>query len=255
MNVRVTVRGDVAQTDQTSVRAKVEALDRIVRGDAILDAHVVLTQERNPRLPLPARAEGEVFFKGHAVRVHVAAPVMSVAVDDLAERLHVQLRRHVEKLVTRHRVPADGAAEWRHGAWSPPRPPVFPRPPAEREVVRRHSFVAGPITLAEAALDLDALQDEFLLFTDADTGAEAVLHRGEDGLCVIDPQGVERVRGDEHEPRPQPSRFSGPITVDQARAEMDAVEHRFVFFVDAATERGCVLYRRRDGHYGLVEAT
>ncbi|MGZ4255177.1 MAG: sigma 54 modulation/S30EA ribosomal C-terminal domain-containing protein [Solirubrobacteraceae bacterium] len=49
------------------------------------------------------------------------------------------------------------------------------------------------------------------------------------------------------------SRFSSPIDLRTAVAEMDALDHRFVFFEDATTERGNVIYRRYDGHYGLIE--
>ena len=34
---------------------------------------------------------------------------------------------------------------------------------------------------------------------------------------------------------------------------MNAVGHRFVFFGNAASGRGNVIYRRYDGHYGLIE--
>ena len=34
---------------------------------------------------------------------------------------------------------------------------------------------------------------------------------------------------------------------------MNAVEHRFVLFENAATGRGSVIYRRYDGHYGLID--
>jgi hypothetical protein len=34
---------------------------------------------------------------------------------------------------------------------------------------------------------------------------------------------------------------------------MDALDHRFLYFTDAETGRGCVLYLRYDGHYGLIE--
>ena len=45
------------------------------------------------------------------------------------------------------------------------------------------------------------------------------------------------------------------ISVDGAREWLDAVGDELVFFVDEATGRGAVLYRRYDGHYGLVTAT
>lgn len=51
------------------------------------------------------------------------------------------------------------------------------------------------------------------------------------------------------------SRFSSPIDLEAAVAEMNMVGHRFLFFQNAATGRGNVMYRRYDGHYGLIEPT
>jgi hypothetical protein len=41
--------------------------------------------------------------------------------------------------------------------------------------------------------------------------------------------------------------------VDAARAVLDLSDAPFVFYVDPSDDRGRVLYRRYDGHYGLVE--
>lgn len=49
------------------------------------------------------------------------------------------------------------------------------------------------------------------------------------------------------------SRYSEPVALDDAISEMDALNHRFLFFTDRATRRGAVLYLRYDGHYGLIE--
>jgi len=42
------------------------------------------------------------------------------------------------------------------------------------------------------------------------------------------------------------------LNVDEAIERLDAAKEPFVFFADPATGRGNVLYRRYDGHYGLV---
>jgi hypothetical protein len=47
--------------------------------------------------------------------------------------------------------------------------------------------------------------------------------------------------------------FSSAIDLQTAVSEMNAVGHRFLFFEDAETGRGSVVYRRYDGHYGLIE--
>jgi putative sigma-54 modulation protein len=44
-----------------------------------------------------------------------------------------------------------------------------------------------------------------------------------------------------------------PMTADEAALQMDLVGHSFFVFRDADTERIHVLYRRRDGDFGLIE--
>jgi len=44
-----------------------------------------------------------------------------------------------------------------------------------------------------------------------------------------------------------------PLSVDEAVLQMDRSRDEFFVFRDAATESLCVLYRRRDGNYGLIE--
>jgi hypothetical protein len=50
-----------------------------------------------------------------------------------------------------------------------------------------------------------------------------------------------------------PSRYAGRLTLAAARAEMDLLEHRFLYFLDAGDGRGRVVYLRTDGDYGVVE--
>lgn len=45
-----------------------------------------------------------------------------------------------------------------------------------------------------------------------------------------------------------------PMTVEEASLQMDLLGHDFYLFKDAQTGHASVLYRRRDGHLGLIEA-
>jgi ribosomal subunit interface protein len=115
MNVEITARGVIPEQVKQTAQAKIERLDRLVKGP-VLGARVVLGQERNPRIERPARAEGEVNLAGRPVRARVSAPTMEAAIDELAERLHRQLRHTVERMITRQRVPPTSPpGEWRHG--------------------------------------------------------------------------------------------------------------------------------------------
>jgi len=44
-----------------------------------------------------------------------------------------------------------------------------------------------------------------------------------------------------------------PMTVDEAIMEMDLIGHDFFVFVSSETEDINVVYRRKDGNYGLIE--
>ncbi len=47
---------------------------------------------------------------------------------------------------------------------------------------------------------------------------------------------------------------SKPMALDEAALQMDLLGHDFYLFTNAESGRAAVLYRRRDGHLGLIEA-
>ena len=109
-----------------------------------------------------------------------------------------------------------------------------------------------PYAIGTMHADLIDLDLEFLLFVHERTGEDVVVHRRDDGrIGLLYPPGSPLA--DEDEPVvPEPSRYPEPIPLDQARDEMDVLEHRFLYFVDRADKRGKVLYLRHQGDYGLV---
>ncbi|HYB26437.1 MAG TPA: sigma 54 modulation/S30EA ribosomal C-terminal domain-containing protein [Solirubrobacteraceae bacterium] len=250
--IAVTTRGAVNHRAREQAEEKLRDIGSVVKGP-ILGARMVLIQEANPRIPMPARAEAEVDLQGRLVRARAAAPAMDAAIDDVTDRLQRHLRRYVDRLISREREPAQPAnGEWAHRSWSPPPSETFVRPAEEREIIRRKSFAFGPMSVDEAADTLEDLDHEFFLFHDANMGADEVLYWRDDGLlALIAPRAVRLPAGTG--PFIEPNWFSGPIEPAVAVAEMNAVAHRFLFFENAATGRGNVIYRRYDGHYGLIE--
>jgi ribosome-associated translation inhibitor RaiA len=252
INIEVTTRGNVSDHAREQAREALGDLEGRVKGP-ILGARVVLIQEANPRISMPARAEAEIDLQGRSVRARTAAPSMGAAVDEVAERLQRHLRRYVERLITREREPAQAPpGEWSHRSWSPPRPPTFVRPVDEREIVRRKSFAFDAMSIDEAADALEDLDHDFFLFHDASTDADGVVYWRDDGLLgLIEPRWAQLA--DKTGPLAERNRFSSPIDPEAAVAEMNAVDHRFLFFENARTGRGNIIYRRYDGHYGLIE--
>jgi ribosomal subunit interface protein len=254
INVEVTSRGEVGEHARTEARDKVAALGRLVNRP-VLGARVVLSEEHNPRIPDHGRAEAEIALQGRVIYAHATGPTVEAAVDEVAERLGRQLRRHVDRRIARRRgLAGRPTREWsRRRVAAQPRRRAFERPTEERRVVRRKSFAFGPMPVEEAADALEDLGHDFFLFHDVDTGADEVLYWRDDGLlAVIEPPHARQVPC-ETGPIHEPSRFSSPIPLDAALREMNAVSHRFMFFENAMSGRGNVIYRRYDGHYGLIE--
>ena len=44
-----------------------------------------------------------------------------------------------------------------------------------------------------------------------------------------------------------------PMSQEDAILQMNLLDHQFFVFVDAETERTCVVYRRKAGGYGLIQ--
>ncbi|MBM7853673.1 putative sigma-54 modulation protein [Desulfohalotomaculum tongense] len=75
--------------------------------------------------------------------------------------------------------------------------------------------------------------------------------RGGNGKAVPKTAPAER----ENEPRVvKTKRFAvKPMSVDEAILQMNLLGHSFFVFSNADSEQVNVLYRRKDGHYGLIE--
>ena len=70
---------------------------------------------------------------------------------------------------------------------------------------------------------------------------------------MIGPLGTGWSGSDEDGIVREDSRGPEPRTLETVIAEMNELNHRFLYFVDAASGRGRVIYLRYDGHYGLIE--
>jgi hypothetical protein len=176
------------------------------------------------------------------------------AVDLLEERLRRRLERSTrfERNSSRPDLPKNG--EWRHGDLPTQRPEYFERPVDEREVVRHKTFALEPLTCDEAAFDLDLLAHDFYLFTDVDTGADSVIFHADADSHLELMQAADEVRVSPNCAAPVTASSQHPVemTVAEAEERLDASHEPFVFFINPETHRGNVIYRRYDGHYGLI---
>ncbi|MGZ4393593.1 MAG: ribosome hibernation promotion factor [Gaiellaceae bacterium] len=218
----------------------------------VLHARIVLRVQPDPALERPAIAKASLDVSGRPVRAHVAAEHMIEAIDLLERRL----RRNLEDLeelarARRHETRMAPPGEWRHGSIPTARPEYFPRPPGERELIRRKTFALSPQTPEQAALEMQVLDYDFHLFTNPATGDEAVVYRQSDGtiaLAQINPTPDRNPRTFVTDPAP-----AAVMLLEDAVERLNLSGERFLFFVDPQTRSGNVLYLRYDGHYGLIE--
>jgi ribosomal subunit interface protein len=254
VDVEVSVtHGDVSDAAKQYATEKITQLARYTRR-SIVYAVLRLSVEPGRAIERPAVAEATLDLGGSIVRAHVAARDPMAAVDLLDDRLRRRLERQARRTGRTHRSPASSDG-WRHGDLPTQRPEYFERPVEEREVVRHKTFALAPMTCDEAAWDLDMLGHDFYLFTDIESGSDAVIcHHEDDGHLELrraessaGPPGriVASVVVSPHEP-PE-------LSLTEAEERLDNGRERFVFFVNSESGRGNVVYRRYDGHYGLID--
>ncbi|WP_187369392.1 ribosome hibernation promotion factor [Baekduia soli] len=255
MQVSLTARTTMSAEQRRRVTRRLEALEPLA-SSPILAAYVRIDRDDNPSIARPCHAEGEIDVNGHRIRAHVAGASTEMAIDDLGDHLERQLRRLAERRITRRRETGEAQpGEWRHGDLPTQRPEYFPRPPEQRQVVRRKTFALEPMTPLQAAADMVDLDHDFYLFHDVRTDDDAVVHRlREDGRLGLIEAGESAPETDRRWLVVEPNRFSEPVVLEAAIEEMTGIDHRFLYFVDADRARGAVIYRRYDGHYGLIEA-
>ena len=252
VQVRAETRGAVPEDAVSFAVHRVSSLLRVA-SEPVLFARVKLTMAADPAVERPAVAQVSADLNGRLIRAQAAGGTMREAVEHACDRLRMRLERAAQNWeAVRGGRPVPRPGQWRHQSLSAPRLPYFPRPPGERTVVRRKSYTLAHQTPDEAAAEAELLDYDFHRFTEKSTGQDSVIYRTADGcrLALAHPR----------------TRRLGPVgpsitvskmpalrlSVDQAAARLEAAGQSFLFFVNAETGRGNLIYHRYDGHYGLI---
>jgi Sigma 54 modulation/S30EA ribosomal protein C terminus len=149
------------------------------------------------------------------------------------------------------------SAPWRPRPW-PDRSRRMLAGVGDGAITRRKVYPLLRGTPLQAVAVMDAMDYDVHLFTDAETGEDAVVYRaGPSGLRLarqrrMCPPGSSLTTSSQRVPlivNPHPT-----PTLTEAAAVERARDHGapFLFFTDAATGRGRLLYRRYDGDLGLI---
>jgi ribosome-associated translation inhibitor RaiA len=225
-----------------AARREIARLDRYTRRSPDV-AHLTLRPVR-PGATNRYEADASLLVAGRMLAAHGFGRSPGEAAELAALQLRRQLRRIVgSRLALRNeRLPR----------WPEIHPEVRRKPPGERAIVACRTYADRPLGTLEGVSDLIDDAEVFYLFPHARTREDVVVFWRDDArIGLLFPPGS--ALADEPDPVvPLASRYSSPLPLADACSEMDALDHRFLYFIAAEDERGKVLYLRRDGDYGLV---
>lgn len=238
-HITMQTAGEVLDEACDFVRNQVSALLRRQPGPRPA-VRIKLTRSARPAAPWSALVQANLEIRGQKVRGQVAGAFFHEAARSLRRSLA-------------QRLPVLAGLE----AWRDERPRVpVTGVSGRREIARRKYCTPAHCTPDQAALTMDLMDYDIHLFVDAETGEDSAIYR-------IGPTGYRLARLVSAAPPSGP--VSVPLTVnvhevplltpEEAVGRLDATELPFRFFRNADTDRGAVLYRRYDGHYGLITPT
>lgn len=251
----IVTRGDVSPDDAEDAQRRIgEVVDSIP--EPVWFVRLAL-QLADGELQQPATAQVTVDVDGDLVRARASAATVFDAVIVVQRRLRDQLEHRARRRQTLHHASGlPSVGEWRHGDLAAQRAPYFDRPVEERQLVRRKTFAFAEMTPDEAAFDLEQLDLDFYLFSDLDSGQDALIRRDDTSgyrVTLLDPADRPSDWGTSTaSPVTLDEQVPTTSTIDEALATLDAGHLPFVFFAEEASGRGNVVYRRYDGHYGLI---
>jgi ribosome-associated translation inhibitor RaiA len=255
--VHLQTQGTVPAADIDYLREKMATVLRHTQ-EPMLFVRAKLAVQRDPAVARPAVAQVNVNLNGRVLRAQAARETLRLAVDEVQDRIRVRLQRAAgDWQAIRGGRPIAEPHEWRHTSVPAERPRHFPLPVEQRQIVRHKAFGLRRMTVDEAEFDMQLLGYQFHLFTEDGTGSDSVLYLVDDEpryrLSQLDPQPDQVTPGADWV---SVSMQRPPmLRVEEAVERLDLAGWPFAFFQDVATKRGCVLYHRYDGHYGLITPT
>ena len=252
LQVQTHAHGAVPEDAMDLAVLRVRAVLRLA-AEPVLFARIKLTMAADPAVERPAIAQANVDMNGRPLRAQAAAETMRDAIEMLSDKLRIQLERAARNWAKlRGSQPVSEPGEWRHDSVPARRLPYFPRPIDERGVVRHKSYGLARMTPDEAAADMELLDYDFHLFTELSTSQDSVVYRADDRyrMAQIHPKADRLGLMDSDftvSDVPAPK-----LDVAEAETRLEAFGQPFLFFVNAQTGRGNLIYHRYDGDYGLI---
>jgi len=175
METTITFRNlDATEAIKAYARAKVERAEKYV--DRKCEAHVVLGLEKHLHCAEITVHTGAFFLHGRE-----RSEDMYASIDLAMDKIERQLKRFKEKLKSHRHLPHHGGAaalSVRHDVLAPQ---IEEGAQGARKVIRTDEFHAKPMTVEEAVLQMDLVENDFFVFQNACSLEVNVVFRRKDG--------------------------------------------------------------------------
>jgi putative sigma-54 modulation protein len=186
MQFNITFRNlDATDALKAYARDRVERVNKYV--DRPTEAHVVLSLERYLHHADIGIHTGRYFLRGRE-----KSPDMYASIDLAMDKIERQLKRYKEKMKAHKggvHHNAEPEAHIRHQVIQ-----VLTEGAAEEatsRVIKSSEFVAKPMIVEEAVMQMDLMNNDFLVFANTTTGEINVIYRRKDGhYGLIEPRQV-----------------------------------------------------------------
>lgn len=183
MNVKMTGR-HMEMTD--ALKSYIEAgLGKLkTHFDRVIDADVVLAVEKHRHI-------AEISLHANGIRIHgkESSPDMYASVDAVLSKIDRQVRRYKDRINQHQPRASKESRDYQHQIIEMEEEPALPGADARHRVVLREKLPLKPMSVDEATMQLDLIDDDFLVFSNAETQQVNVLYAREDGTYgLIEPQ-------------------------------------------------------------------
>ncbi|MGQ0504365.1 MAG: ribosome hibernation-promoting factor, HPF/YfiA family [Myxococcaceae bacterium] len=181
MQLNITFRHlDASDSLKEYARIKVERVNKYLAKAG--DAHVVLSVERHLH-----HADITIHSGAFVLRGREKSEDMYASLDLAMDKIERQLRRYKEKLKhhhgrekVHHRQNILNQIRVRHDVVDLPEPERVQEDRTPR-VIRTNEFVANPMRIEEAVMQMDLMNSDFLVFTNSESAEVNVVYRRKDG--------------------------------------------------------------------------
>lgn len=267
MDLSVTGRHvDVTPAMKDYAREKVKKCEKF--RPEITSAHVVMDVEKKFR----HKVEINVTAKRH-INVHVedVSEDMYKSIDNCLDKLSRQMRKHKGK-IQHHKLKESEKMERDRSLMGGSEEGLL-ETETEPISLHREAVARKPMSLDEALLEIKALEDDFLVFFNAETQAPSVLYRiTKKRVGYVKDTGKETDKNGKYIAKVGVFSLSGSnnnedkpkktgdkeltleeVSSDEVVKKVNKIKKNHWVFINADTGMLNVLYRRNDGIIGLIE--